>query len=173
MSRLINHALECPPPPPPLYLSRENSCIRPLKFYYRNNSLLSVFYKNRYADNLSTVIEFVKLKFTISWSNERYCLPLYTAIKEMRFKSLGCERVVERINMFMYIGFESTLVAKTPRANRHFTCSHVWYSEIVREYSTRVTKVDNAGSEEFVKTVLWISCIICCIKKRPTYKTCK
>lgn len=57
-------------------------------------------------------------------------------------------------NMFMYIGFESTLVAKTPRANRHFTCSHVWYSEIVREYSTRVTKVDNAGSEEFVKTVL-------------------
>lgn len=118
--KLINHALESPP----LYLSRENSCIRTLKFYYRNNSLLSVFYKNRYADNLSTVIEFVKLKFTISWSNERYCLPLYTGMKEMRFKSLGCERVVERINMFKYIGFESTLIAKTPRANRHFTCSH-------------------------------------------------
>lgn len=33
-------------------------------------------------------------------------------MKEMRVKSLGCERVVERINMFMYIGFESTLIAK-------------------------------------------------------------
>lgn len=134
---------------------------------------MSVFHKNRYADNLSTVIEFVKLKFTISWSNERYCLPLYTGMKEMRFKSLGCERVVERINMFMYIGFESTLIAKTPRANRHFTCSQclvVWDSQ-------RIFCKSYEGWQRWFRRICedgaLNSCIICCIKKRPTYKTCK